>query len=66
MIRKDPLDHANRVPGGVEKIEMLRELERKQRASHVRIVWLGDSHGAADFWSGAVRTALQERFGGSD
>ncbi|MEP7127036.1 MAG: GDSL-type esterase/lipase family protein, partial [Byssovorax sp.] len=25
--------------------------------------WLGDSHGASDFWSGALRTALQKRFG---
>jgi lysophospholipase L1-like esterase len=29
----------------------------------VRIAWLGDSHAQADFWTGAVRTALQQRFG---
>ena len=28
-----------------------------------RIAWLGDSHGASDYWSGALRTALQKRFG---
>ncbi|MCC6552260.1 MAG: hypothetical protein IT372_04460 [Polyangiaceae bacterium] len=41
----------------------LRELEQGERKEHVRIAWLGDSHGAADFWSGALRTALQKRFG---
>ncbi|MFO0762420.1 MAG: GDSL-type esterase/lipase family protein [Byssovorax sp.] len=41
----------------------LRGLEKKTRAEHVRVAWLGDSHGAADFWSGTVRTALQQRFG---
>jgi lysophospholipase L1-like esterase len=29
----------------------------------VRIEWLGDSHAQADFWTGAVRQALQQRFG---
>lgn len=41
----------------------LRELEAKQRTEHVRILWLGDSHGQADFWSGALRKGLQDRFG---
>ncbi len=41
----------------------LRELERHTRSEHVRVAWLGDSHGASDFWSGALRTALQKRFG---
>lgn len=41
----------------------LRELESGTRRSHVRVLWLGDSHGAADFWSGSLRTALQKRFG---
>ena len=41
----------------------LRDLEHGRRADHVRILWLGDSHGAADFWSGALRTVLQKRFG---
>jgi len=41
----------------------LAELERKQRRESVRILWLGDSHTAADFWTGAVRSALAARFG---
>jgi lysophospholipase L1-like esterase len=41
----------------------LRGLEKHTRTEHVRVVWLGDSHGAADIWSGALRTALQKRFG---
>jgi lysophospholipase L1-like esterase len=41
----------------------LRGLEKKTRSEHVRVTWLGDSHGAADFWSGTLRTALQKRFG---
>jgi lysophospholipase L1-like esterase len=41
----------------------LRGLEQKTRAEHVRVEWLGDSHGASDFWSGRLRTALQKRFG---
>ncbi len=27
------------------------------------MLWLGDSHGQADFWSGRLRTRLAERFG---
>ncbi|WP_437289010.1 GDSL-type esterase/lipase family protein [Sorangium sp. So ce406] len=41
----------------------LRALEQGRRKDHVRVAWLGDSHAAADFWSGALRTALQRRFG---
>jgi lysophospholipase L1-like esterase len=41
----------------------LRELSRGSRRGHVRIAWLGDSHAMADFWTGAVRSALQKRFG---
>src|SRR5262245_39409172 len=41
----------------------LNQLERKQRKDHVRILWLGDSHGQADFWSGQLRKSLGERFG---
>lgn len=41
----------------------LRELENKSRKKHVRVYWMGDSHGAADFWSGALRSGLQRRFG---
>ena len=38
-------------------------LEARTRREHVRILWLGDSHGQADFWSGRVRSILQKRFG---
>ena len=41
----------------------LRELEQKTRKEHVRIEWIGDSHGASDLWSGRLRSALQKRFG---
>lgn len=41
----------------------LRELSSGARKKHVRVLWLGDSHGAADFWSGNLRTDLQKRFG---
>ena len=33
------------------------------RHEHVRIVWFGDSHGQADFWSGALRDALARQLG---
>ncbi len=41
----------------------LRSLEHHARKSHVRVAWLGDSHGASDLWSGPLRAALQARFG---
>lgn len=41
----------------------LRGLEQRTRREHVRLAWLGDSHGASDLWSGPVRDALQIRFG---
>lgn len=41
----------------------LRGLSAHERKSHVRVFWMGDSHAQADFWSGALRTALQARFG---
>lgn len=41
----------------------LQELEAKKRGEHVRILWLGDSHTQADFWTHAVRRSLQRRFG---
>jgi lysophospholipase L1-like esterase len=41
----------------------LREIEQGTRKSHVRIAWLGDSHGQADFWTGSLRDVLQKRFG---
>jgi len=41
----------------------LRALRSGTRPSHVRVVWLGDSHTAADYLSGAVRAELSARFG---
>ena len=41
----------------------LRDIEKGTRKTHVRVAWFGDSHGQADFWSGALRDALQKRFG---
>jgi lysophospholipase L1-like esterase len=41
----------------------LDQLQSGQRQDHVRVLWLGDSHTAADYLSGAVRRALQDRFG---
>jgi len=41
----------------------LRALEEKRATRHVRVLWLGDSHGQADFWSGQLRRSLAERFG---
>ena len=43
--------------------QALGELQRCQRQSHVRVLWLGDSHTNADFLSGTVRSALREAFG---
>jgi len=34
-----------------------------QRSTPVRVLWLGDSHTAADFWPDAVRKPLQAAFG---
>jgi lysophospholipase L1-like esterase len=41
----------------------LNELERHRSKRHVRVLWLGDSHGQADFWSGQLRKRLQAKFG---
>lgn len=41
----------------------LAALEQKQHSKSVRILWLGDSHTAADFLTGSLRARLQARFG---
>lgn len=41
----------------------LGELEARRRTRSVRILWLGDSHTAADFWPGAFRARLEQKFG---
>ncbi len=38
-------------------------LEDGTRKDHVRVLWLGDSHTAADFMTGETRKRLQARFG---
>ncbi len=59
-----PVDPAKREGHELDRFHAaLRGLEKKTRSEHARITWLGDSHGAADFWSGTVRAALQKRFG---
>ena len=42
----------------------LAELGRGVRKEQVRVLWLGDSHTAADYWPEAVRQRLGERFPG--
>jgi lysophospholipase L1-like esterase len=39
------------------------QLRDHQRQEHVRVLWLGDSHTAADFWVHPVRRALGELAG---
>jgi lysophospholipase L1-like esterase len=56
-----------------DRVETVPELARFYRAlrahqagalgRNVRVMWLGDSHGQADFWSGQLRARLAERFG---
>lgn len=41
----------------------LRALKARSSARHVRVLWLGDSHGAADLWTSPLRDILQTRFG---
>jgi lysophospholipase L1-like esterase len=41
----------------------LAGLERRTRTAPVRVLWLGDSHTAADYLTGALRARLQARFG---
>ena len=57
-------------PSRIETVPELAHFYRSLRAlgagslgRNVRVLWLGDSHGQADFWSGRVRKALAERFG---
>lgn len=53
-------------PGGLPLAEFyaaLHGLAEKRRKDHVRVLWLGDSHTAADYLTGAVRKKLEARFG---
>ncbi len=55
--------YASRTPALARFHAALNGLERKTRKEHVRALWLGDSHGQADFWSGQLRKRLQAKFG---
>lgn len=51
-------------PGSLSHFfESLRQLSSGTRQGHVRVLWLGDSHTAADYLTGSVRALLQARFG---
>lgn len=41
----------------------LDALAQGQRSDSVRVLWLGDSHTASDFLTGALRTRLAQRYG---
>jgi len=41
----------------------LEALAAGKRSESVRILWLGDSHAAADFWPDAVRRPLAQKYG---
>jgi lysophospholipase L1-like esterase len=41
----------------------LAALAAKKRKEPVRVLWLGDSHTAADFWTDAARQPLQKKYG---
>lgn len=41
----------------------LDALEHGERSQSVRVLWLGDSHTASDFLTGALRARLVERYG---
>lgn len=50
-------------PARLERLHAaLRELAQK-RSNPVRVLFLGDSHAAADFWPDAIRQSLQEKYG---
>jgi lysophospholipase L1-like esterase len=53
----------NPLPNLPKFFQGLAALRSKSRDHHVRVLWLGDSHTQADFWTGALRTALQGKFG---
>lgn len=60
----EPPASAERAPGPLAAFHAaLRGLEKHERSQHVRVLWLGDSHAQADYWSGALRKGLQARFG---
>jgi len=61
-----PLLEAGALPSGglLPRFQAaLGALDAKTRRDHVRVLWLGDSHTAADYMTGAFRRRLAERFG---
>ncbi|HET9931934.1 MAG TPA: GDSL-type esterase/lipase family protein [Polyangiaceae bacterium] len=58
----EPSDAA-RTPELRHFYDALAALARHQRNESVRVLWLGDSHTASDFLTGAVRSRLVERYG---
>jgi lysophospholipase L1-like esterase len=58
--RASPLPEGLALP---EFYAALAGLESKARRDHARVLWLGDSHTAADYMTGAFRRRLQLRFG---
>lgn len=49
--------------GPLARFQRRMELLASEDAGRVRIAWFGDSHTAADYWSGTVRRRLQARSG---
>ena len=41
----------------------LTALKSGTRKKHVRVLWLGDSHAQADFWTDHIRAGLQQQYG---
>jgi lysophospholipase L1-like esterase len=58
-----PAPSRTAAPARLERLHAaLRSLAVK-RAEPVRVLFLGDSHAAADFWPDAIRQALQDKYG---
>ena len=60
----DPADETdNWITPGVQVQEQVERRRKSRRRTNVRILQIGDSHTAADFFTGELRRVLQERFG---
>ncbi len=61
---KLPDSQADCARGALETFfDALTALQKGTRKTHVRVLWLGDSHTNADFLSGTMRSALADGFG---
>ncbi len=56
-------EHPSAPPELAHFSSALAGLEQQTRGDSVRILWFGDSHTAADYLTGAVRSALSRRYG---